>query len=293
MPGKCFVMMPFRDPFNQHYETLLGPSIKAVGLEPVRANEIYGVRPIVDNIFREIMEATALIADVTSKNPNVNYELGIAHTLKRPVVIISQSMDDVPFDYLHYRVYLYDVAEPAKLAPKIQRALEEIQRESQGIADLLGRWEGWYRECDETEWHPTAHEIQVKGAEIAAVAYGVTNQSDSLCTDVSKDQLGKCKMIWTYESRVIRGRGGLADHTGTHIAFFTHVKGAPRLMEGRYFNDREQRNKKSRCMGAVGEFNCEWVSAVPRQGLFFDSSEWPKNRATAVSKSSPPVRHHD
>jgi hypothetical protein len=100
--------MPFTDPFNDYYKTILVPAIKAAGLEPVRADEIYGTHPIIQDILEGINESTALVADVTGKNPNVNYELGIAHTLSRPVVIISQSVDDIPFDYRHFRAIIYD-----------------------------------------------------------------------------------------------------------------------------------------------------------------------------------------
>ncbi|MFL6233109.1 MAG: RICIN domain-containing protein [Thermoanaerobaculia bacterium] len=111
MPGKCFVLMPFRRPFNGYYEQILKPVIIQAGFQPSRADEIYGTGPIIDDIFRSIRGATVLIADVTGKNPNVNYELGIAHALERPVIILSQSVDHIPFDYRQIRSILYDPRE--------------------------------------------------------------------------------------------------------------------------------------------------------------------------------------
>jgi hypothetical protein len=128
---KCFVLMPFSGPFDQYYKNVLVPGIKDAGYEPVRADEIYGTRPIIEDIFNGIREASALVADVTNKNPNVNYELGIAHALERPVVIISQRIEDIPFDYRHIRAIIYDTKQTdwyRKLKADITKTLKEIKR---------------------------------------------------------------------------------------------------------------------------------------------------------------------
>jgi hypothetical protein len=122
--------MPFTNPFNNYYRSVLNPAIIAAGFTPVRADEIYGTTPIIDDVINEIRGSSALVADVTGKNPNVNYELGIAHTLQKPVVIISQTIDDIPFDYRHYRAYVYNTAEvdwAAALADKITKTLRRIK----------------------------------------------------------------------------------------------------------------------------------------------------------------------
>ena len=56
--------------------------------------------------------AKVLVAELTSRNPNVYYELGIAHALQKPVVLISSNEEDVPFDVRHIRVIYYDVNDP-------------------------------------------------------------------------------------------------------------------------------------------------------------------------------------
>jgi hypothetical protein len=53
-----------------------------------------------------------LLADLTDKNANVFYELGLAHAAKKPVIFTSAHVDDVPFDLRHLRVIIYDVREP-------------------------------------------------------------------------------------------------------------------------------------------------------------------------------------
>lgn len=62
---------------------------------------------IVQDIFSLIFRAQVVVVDFTGKNPNVMYETGIAHTLGKHVVPISQSLDDVPFDMRHHRVLKY------------------------------------------------------------------------------------------------------------------------------------------------------------------------------------------
>ena len=53
-----------------------------------------------------------MVADLTGRNPNVFYELGLAHAAMKPVVFTAANIEDVPFDLRHLRVILYDVREP-------------------------------------------------------------------------------------------------------------------------------------------------------------------------------------
>ncbi len=140
MADKCFVLMPFRHPFDEYYAEILVPAIKEAGYVPRMADEIYGTRPIIEDIFDGIREAAVLVADVSERNPNVNYELGIAHALGRRVVIISQSMDDVPFDYRHLRVIIYDTRQvlwETKLKTKIKQTLLNLSDDPDTLESYL------------------------------------------------------------------------------------------------------------------------------------------------------------
>jgi hypothetical protein len=105
---KCFILMPFREPFNEYYREILRPALSDIGLEVNRADDIYGIEPIMSDILSGIIDADIILADVSAKNPNVNYELGIAHALRKKVIIISQDIEDIPFDYRHLRTIIYD-----------------------------------------------------------------------------------------------------------------------------------------------------------------------------------------
>lgn len=119
----CFVMQPFSGPLGGYYESIFRPAIEQAGLDPVRADsDIFGTGKIMDQVWRGIRQAKVLVAELTTKNPNVFYELGIAHALEKPVVLVSSNEEDVPFDLRQIRVILYDKDDPfwgQKLIDKI------------------------------------------------------------------------------------------------------------------------------------------------------------------------------
>lgn len=104
-----FVLSPFEEPFNTIYEDHLRTAVESIqGLSCQRADDIYDNRPIIEDIWRYTNEARILIAELTGRNPNVFYETGIAHTVGKEVILIAQSMDDVPFDLKHLRCIVYE-----------------------------------------------------------------------------------------------------------------------------------------------------------------------------------------
>jgi len=101
----CFVMQPFAVPHGEYYEKIFKPAIEKTKLQPVRADaEIFGTGKIIDQVWRGIKDAKVLVAELSTRNPNVFYELGLAHALHKPVVLVSSNEPDVPFDLQHIRV---------------------------------------------------------------------------------------------------------------------------------------------------------------------------------------------
>ena len=104
-----FVLSPFTEPFNTIYEDHIKPSVEGINnITCLRADDIYDTRPIVEDIWRCTNEARILIAELTGRNPNVSYETGIAHTVGKEVILLTQTMDDVPFDLKHLRCIVYE-----------------------------------------------------------------------------------------------------------------------------------------------------------------------------------------
>jgi len=108
----CFVMMPFGPWFDRYYQEIYGPAIREAGFEPVRADELFTTGSVVEQIWDQIEKAKVLLADLSGKNANVFYELGLAHAARKPVVFTSSNTEDVPFDLRHLRVIIYDIREP-------------------------------------------------------------------------------------------------------------------------------------------------------------------------------------
>ena len=104
----CFVVMPFRQDLDEVYQLAIKPAIIDSGLVPWRADEmIEKGSPIVSQSLNAIESTDLILADLTGHNPNVFFELGVAKALGKPVVLISQDIEDVPFDLLHLRILKY------------------------------------------------------------------------------------------------------------------------------------------------------------------------------------------
>lgn len=105
----CFVIMPFSKPFDDVYRAIIVPSVRQAGLEVMRADEMFTPGSIMEQIRSAIQQSRLCVADLTGRNPNILYELGIAQTLGKPCILLTQDMKDVPFDIRQYRVIQYDL----------------------------------------------------------------------------------------------------------------------------------------------------------------------------------------
>jgi len=107
---KCFVVMPFgKDDLQVVYEDFVKPFLESgCDLDCQRGDDVFGSSVVMDDIRHSIDDADIIVADLTGKNANVFYEVGICHALDKPVLLMAQSIDDVPFDLRHRRVLLYE-----------------------------------------------------------------------------------------------------------------------------------------------------------------------------------------
>jgi len=107
-PNLCFVLMPFAGIFQPIYDDYIRPVVQRQKMNCVRADEIVGVGSITKDIWENICRARFVVADLTGKNPNVFYEVGLAHALGKDVVLLTQTLDDVPFDLRNLRCLVYE-----------------------------------------------------------------------------------------------------------------------------------------------------------------------------------------
>jgi hypothetical protein len=123
----CFVLMPLAVPrLEAIYQEFVRPAIEELGLTAVRANEIFSTSAIIEDIWRSIYNARVIVAELTGLNPNVFYELGVAHTVGREVIPISQA--STVFDIGHIRHILYADTSGGldELRQKLRGTLENV-----------------------------------------------------------------------------------------------------------------------------------------------------------------------
>lgn len=125
---RCFFIMPFSDEFDIVYgelKSLLGKD----GYNCTRVDEIAGSTPIINKILTELLKAQFIIVDLTGCNPNVFYELGVAHTFKdaENIFLLKQKRTNVPFDITHLTYHEYEKNNLKYLAAILKQSLHEKQ----------------------------------------------------------------------------------------------------------------------------------------------------------------------
>jgi hypothetical protein len=134
------VMMPFATDFNEVYTTIK-ETCESIGLNCRRADEVWKDSAIIQDVFELIFTSSIVIADLSGKNPNVFYEIGISHTLGKFVVPIAQRTDDLAFDVGHHRVLKYSFEGDGKiklknnLQSRLKTIYAKIQNKSQPKGD--------------------------------------------------------------------------------------------------------------------------------------------------------------
>jgi hypothetical protein len=122
------VMMPFSPRFDTVYQQVIRPAVETVGLRPLRADDERTPGKIMDRVYQMIRCSSVVIADLTGLNRNVIYEVGLAHALHRPVILLTQTVTKLTFDIQHLRVLPYSAHArhfPA-MRQKLARALREV-----------------------------------------------------------------------------------------------------------------------------------------------------------------------
>jgi hypothetical protein len=127
----AFVLMPFTVELTEIYNNIIKPTVEKQNLQCLRADDFFTANKIMDDIEKAIREALFIIADLTGKNPNVFYEVGMSHILEKKVILLAQSNDDVPFDLRHWRYIRYDPSERGqnKLSKKLEKTIKSVLKE--------------------------------------------------------------------------------------------------------------------------------------------------------------------
>ena len=141
VPNTCFVLMPFSKQFTIVWDTIQR-ALRGL-MVCKRADDLPLGHPILERILNGIRGSELIIADLTGRNANVFYELGIAHVQTKSVLLLAQSISDVPFDLRSLHCKEYSITSNAglkHLAITVRQAAEHARQRSvpemlQGVQD--------------------------------------------------------------------------------------------------------------------------------------------------------------
>jgi hypothetical protein len=108
--GTIFVVMQFSEPYDELYNEVIEKTASENGLIARRADDVYRPGVILQDIIAGIETAKVVIAEITPPNPNVFYELGYAHALQKPTILLADrnNLEKIPFDISGYRCLFYE-----------------------------------------------------------------------------------------------------------------------------------------------------------------------------------------
>ncbi|HMM32502.1 MAG TPA: hypothetical protein PKB13_12090 [Clostridia bacterium] len=130
----CFVIMPFSDPdpypkghFDKVYRDIFAPAITEAGFEPFRVDEDFRSSSILAKIVEGLVTAPMALCDLSARNPNVLYELGVRHAFDMPVVLVCECGSNS----------IFDLSDIATVSYRKERIYDEVFEDQQNITQAL------------------------------------------------------------------------------------------------------------------------------------------------------------
>jgi hypothetical protein len=185
--GRCCVFQPFDNggDFDKRFDDVLFPAIEAADMEPYRVDRDLGSTIPVDTLHQEIRSAVICIADITTRNPNVMYELGYAIAAGKDVIIISgPSSEKFPFDIQHRGIICYSVGSISdfkELGQKLTSKLNAILARQEKTSEIVSA-------------SPIKDSDGLQPHELTALALILANTDaidDSVGTGILKNEMSK------------------------------------------------------------------------------------------------------
>lgn len=139
---KCFVIMPISDVddypnghFNRVYEHIIIPACEQEGYEPIRADATSKSNVIIVDILKNILNCEMAICDLSSRNPNVFYELGFRQAFNMKTVLMKDEKTDRPFDISSIRSINYESSLRIDLVNKAISELAKALKETKEMSE--------------------------------------------------------------------------------------------------------------------------------------------------------------
>lgn len=149
----AFVIMPFSKDFDDVYNLGIKETAKERGVNAFRLDEQLFEEGMLERIYKEIQESDFIIADLSDKNPNVFYELGFAHALDKLCLLVTNNVDNIPFDLKHKRHIVYGTSInylKKQLSSNIEWAVNEIQNRKNNPFKITLRTDGILNNTSQT-----------------------------------------------------------------------------------------------------------------------------------------------
>jgi hypothetical protein len=135
--GNCFVLMPHgttADGFDwdAHYREVVSGAIEEAGMVPIRADGLYSAQQqLIERIWKSIQEAEIIVAGITVRDPDVMYELGLAHVIGKPIILLATEDSAIPNDLIQYPPIRYAMTGIGlvQLMRELKRVLQSVHAE--------------------------------------------------------------------------------------------------------------------------------------------------------------------
>lgn len=191
---KCFIIMPVsqtksctEDEWTGIFEHMIKSAVTGsrLGFDCERAKPLAGA--FIRDILEGLNRADVVIADLSDRNPNVCYELGIRHTLKKRTILIAQNIEDVPSDLRSYWVITYkkDLTGADRFKRRVREILREMQKNPEKsdspVADFLG-----LKNIDILSYEKSAN-LKKLNALISELSYNI-NAVDDILDEVKRSE---------------------------------------------------------------------------------------------------------
>lgn len=125
---QAFAVMQFSEPYNDVYREVIKEVCRRYEVHVVRADEVYGPGIIIGDVAQQIIDSQLIIADISPPNANVYFEVGYAHALNKPIILLARKGTVLPFDVAAFRVLFYEdsISGKSKLEEGLRNHLKAI-----------------------------------------------------------------------------------------------------------------------------------------------------------------------
>jgi nucleoside 2-deoxyribosyltransferase len=175
----CFVIMPFRADSKYMYLYMKQHIESHHQMVCERGDSSYDQAGILEKIQRYVQDADVIIADCTGRNPNVMYELGMAHMQKKPVILItSDAVEKAPTDIRSFEFIRYDLTEEDGFIAKLDAALDKIVGTYDVLYDAARKLFLQFREDSKVPVPEASKETFIQAAAVRARSSSLPDPAD-------------------------------------------------------------------------------------------------------------------